>query len=205
MAIESSLIAGAMIGLSIAAPLGPSSMLCIHRTLGDGLQTGMVTGLGIATVHLAYGIVAGVNGLTLAAIWHGNFLFPLMSSLILMAFAFRILRTAIVLEPAFVGQRMSPAFAYLGAVLFSFLNPLTPILFAALSPSLMLRDPGSTPYMILGVFIGSLLWWMFLTISVSYFRGRLTARLLTIGNRAAGALLAVMAISVVVRGFDGLP
>src|SRR5688572_26304452 len=54
---------GFAIGLSIAAPVGPIGVLCIRRTLADGRNAGLVSGLGAATADAAYGAIAGF-GLT---------------------------------------------------------------------------------------------------------------------------------------------
>src|SRR5579864_881735 len=53
-----------LIGLSIAATIGPMSVLCIQRTLQKGHLYGLVSGLGIATADGFYGSVAGF-GLTI--------------------------------------------------------------------------------------------------------------------------------------------
>ena len=53
---------------------------------------------------------------------------------------------------------------------------------------------------IAGVFLGSLIWWFALTIGVSCFRISVTPRLMNISNKAAGLLLAMMAITTIVRG-----
>ena len=55
---------GLVIGLSIAAPVGPIGVLCIRRTLAQGRGYGLVSGLGAATADAVYGCVAGF-GLTL--------------------------------------------------------------------------------------------------------------------------------------------
>jgi threonine/homoserine/homoserine lactone efflux protein len=44
----SALIKGAVIGFSIAAPVGPIGILCIQRTLSNGRISGLVSGLGAA-------------------------------------------------------------------------------------------------------------------------------------------------------------
>ena len=54
---------GFAIGFSIAAPVGPIGILCIRRSLADGLARGLAAGLGAATADAAYGCVAGF-GLT---------------------------------------------------------------------------------------------------------------------------------------------
>ncbi|HZI89685.1 MAG TPA: LysE family transporter, partial [Candidatus Polarisedimenticolia bacterium] len=57
------LLRGILIGLSIAAPVGPIGVLCIRRTLADGRAAGLATGLGAATADALYGCVAAL-GLT---------------------------------------------------------------------------------------------------------------------------------------------
>src|SRR5215211_7323266 len=54
---------GVVIGLSVAAPVGPMAILCIKRTLAKGRLTGFVSGLGIATADACYGAIAAF-GLT---------------------------------------------------------------------------------------------------------------------------------------------
>ena len=49
---------GLMIGLAIAAPVGPIGLLCIHRSLLDGFKLGFMTGLGAAIADGVYGAVA---------------------------------------------------------------------------------------------------------------------------------------------------
>ena len=51
------LCTGLLAGLSIAVPVGPMSLLCIQRTLASGMRVGLCTGLGAATVNVAYAAV----------------------------------------------------------------------------------------------------------------------------------------------------
>ncbi len=57
---------GLLLGLSIAAPVGPIAILCIRRTLALGRGVGLASGLGSATADGLYGCVAGF-GLTAIA------------------------------------------------------------------------------------------------------------------------------------------
>src|SRR5258706_16191577 len=57
------ILKGMIIGFSIAAPVGPIGVLCIRRSLAEGRQMGLATGLGAATADALYGCVAGF-GLT---------------------------------------------------------------------------------------------------------------------------------------------
>ncbi|HEX6347963.1 MAG TPA: LysE family transporter, partial [Candidatus Dormibacteraeota bacterium] len=57
---------GLLIGLAIAAPVGPMALLCIRRTLERGWPSGFASGLGIATADGIYAAVAAF-GLTLVS------------------------------------------------------------------------------------------------------------------------------------------
>jgi threonine/homoserine/homoserine lactone efflux protein len=53
------LVRGLLIGVSIAAPVGPIGVLCIRRTLNEGRLIGLATGLGAASADAIYGLIAG--------------------------------------------------------------------------------------------------------------------------------------------------
>jgi len=56
-------IRGLLIGLAVAAVVGPICILCIQRTIHNGFLYGLVTGLGAATADAIYGSTAAF-GLT---------------------------------------------------------------------------------------------------------------------------------------------
>src|SRR5580692_12020194 len=62
------LIKGLLIGLSIAAPLGPIGVLCINRTLAEGPRLGFICGLGAAAADALYAL-AGTVALSAIAQW----------------------------------------------------------------------------------------------------------------------------------------
>ena len=71
------ILKGVLIGLSIAAPVGPIGVLCIRRSLKDGAWAGFTAGMGAATADAAYGCVAGfgltaISGLVFALICKGT-------------------------------------------------------------------------------------------------------------------------------------
>lgn len=58
------LLKGIILGLSIAAPVGPIGFLCIRRTLAQGRISGLLSGLGTATADAIYSTIAAF-GLTI--------------------------------------------------------------------------------------------------------------------------------------------
>ena len=49
---------GLLVGLAIAAPVGPVAIVCVRRTLVQGRISGLMSGLGAATADLVYGLIA---------------------------------------------------------------------------------------------------------------------------------------------------
>ena len=59
MSIDLALLAkAALIGLSIAAPVGPIALLIVQRTLAEGLAVGLACGLGTAVADALYALLA---------------------------------------------------------------------------------------------------------------------------------------------------
>lgn len=50
------------VGLAVAVPVGPMSLLCMRRTLARGWRPGLATGLGIAAGDGAFASVAALSG-----------------------------------------------------------------------------------------------------------------------------------------------
>ncbi len=50
---------GLLVGLSIAAPVGPIGVLCIRRSIADGPRIGFVCGLGAAVADTVYALIGG--------------------------------------------------------------------------------------------------------------------------------------------------
>ena len=57
---------GFILGFTIAAAVGPISLLVIRRTLAEGRLYGLVSGLGVATADATYGAIAafGLSAIT---------------------------------------------------------------------------------------------------------------------------------------------
>ena len=187
------LLRGLAIGFSIAAPVGPIGVLCIRRTLTEGRVSGLVSGLGAATADAVYGCVAGF-GLTFIS----DFLISQQVWLRLIGGGFLCflgLKT-LVARPA---ERAAPARgnglvgAFASTFFLTVTNPMTIISFAAIVAGLGLAGTRgnyvSAGALILGVFIGSALWWLILSSGVGVFRGRLNPHGLRWVNRVSGAII----------------
>ena len=188
------LLRGLVIGFSIAAPVGPISVLCIRRTLTEGRASGLVSGLGAATADAIYGCIAGF-GLTLISktLINQQMWIRLIGGAFLCCLGIKTLLARPAEQPAsakgtgFVG-------AYVSTFFLTLTNPMTILSFAAMFAGLGIVNAGgnygSAGILVLGVFIGSALWWLILSGGVSLFRARFAPQGLRWLNRISGIVIA---------------
>ena len=197
-------LAGIGIGLAVAAPIGPMGVLCIQRTLEGGLVAGLATGSGAATVHLLYGTVVAFS-LSLITEMASTYtpVFKLGAALLLFRFARRIRRRSIALE---TGQTIADCLrSYRDAFVFGLANPVTVLLLLASTMGITFSYSGWTALAFsLGVFLGSMGWWLALSGAVCALRRRLDARMLRRTNQGAAVALAVFGCLVFVQGIQGV-
>jgi threonine/homoserine/homoserine lactone efflux protein len=194
---------GLLIGISIAAPVGPIGVLCIRRTLAEGRLSGFVSGLGAASADAIYGTIAGF-GLTfisgfLVAQQHWLSLF---GGLFLCYLGIRTFFS----PPSQVAASVKNKGLlrnYLSIFFLTLTNPITILSFAAIFAGLGLADNAgdyaSAGLLVLGVFCGSALWWLLLSFGVSLFRERVTSKWMLWINRFSGGIVFAFGIAAVVN------
>ncbi len=192
------LLKGAIIGFSIAAPVGPIGVLCIRRTLAEGWASGLATGLGAATADAFYGCVAAF-GLTFisGALIVQQMWIRLVGGLFLCGLGVKTL-LARPAEQAAAAGRKSLASAYGSALFLTLTNPATILSFAAVFAGLGLATGsggyGGAARLVSGVFGGSALWWLALSGGTRLLRSRFTPRGLRWVNRISGAVITGMGL-----------
>ena len=184
---------GLVIGLSIAAPVGPIGVLCIRRTLTEGQIVGLLSGLGAATADAIYGFIAGF-GLTFIS----NFLIDQQIYLRLIGGGFlcflgvRNLLSKPV-EKVVADKRKGLLASYFSTFFLTLTNPVTILSFLAIFAGLGIGGVNtswvSALALVVGVFIGSILWWIFLSVSVNIFRTKFTPQRLRWINRISGTVI----------------
>lgn len=188
------LLRGLVIGFSIAAPVGPIGVLCIRRTLTEGRAAGIVSGLGAATADAIYGCIAGF-GLTFIS----NFLVSQQVGLRLIGGVFLVylgIKTLLAkpVEHAVFVTSQGLFGAYTSTFFLTLANPLTILSFAAIFAGLGLAsssgDYVTAVVLVLGVFMGSVLWWLILSGCVGMFRAKFDTRGLQWVNRISGVIIA---------------
>jgi threonine/homoserine/homoserine lactone efflux protein len=187
---------GLVIGFSIAAPVGPIGVLCIRRTLTDGRLVGFSCGLGAASADAAYGCVAafGLTSLSGFLVDHELWL-RLVGGVFLMYLGIKAFlqrpdeREAV----AASGSSRGLAGAYASTLILTITNPTTILSFTAIFAGLGLVEPSggyaSAGALVVGVFMGSALWWSLLSGGVSLLRWKLSGGALRWVSKVSGIII----------------
>lgn len=193
------LIKSFVIGLSIAAVVGPISVLCIQRTLSRGYMYGLISGLGVATADGTYGSIAAF-GLTVISTFlvHEEVWIRAIGGVFLLYLGIRTMMSKPAEKAAAAAKARNLPAAYASILLLTLTNPLTILSFAAIFAGIGVSG-GKGSYLaatlvVLGVFLGSATWWLLLTSSVSLLRRKITPGWLLWLNRISGAVLVIFGL-----------
>jgi threonine/homoserine/homoserine lactone efflux protein len=189
---------GLVIGFSIAAPVGPIGVLCIRRTLADGQISGLVSGLGAATADALYGCVAGFGLTFISSFLVGQKMWlSLFGGLFLLYLGLKTLVSKPAEKEATIRQNGLLG-SYLSTFLLTLTNPMTILSFAAVFAALGLGNTSgsyaSALTLVVGVFLGSAIWWLFLSGGVGLLRDKFNTQGLLWVNRISGLVITIFGI-----------
>lgn len=204
---------GILLGLAVAAPVGPIGVLCIQRSLAGGFWMGFSGGIGTAVADAVYAALAAA-GFALLLSGDLGMLGPVsLQQMLQWAGALFIAwlgwRTFMAPAAESPGQSSAEGASLRGGPLRLFVvtfvltmsNPATILSFTALFAGLGLAaDPslGAAASAVAGVFTGSLLWWALLSGGIAALRHRVSAEMRRWINRIAGSVLILFAIALVI-------
>jgi threonine/homoserine/homoserine lactone efflux protein len=186
-------IQGIIIGLTLAVPVGPISLLCIQRTIADGRLHGIISGLGVATADSFYASIT-VLGLTVIStqIIAQQYFFRFFAGIILILIGIRVFMSV----PAGISANSGHETYlkdYLSMVAIAVANPLTLVFFLVILPGFGVVIHGTTflpaAEFVGGFFFGSTVWWIILCGSVGSVRSRMSVKNLGLINRISGLLI----------------
>ncbi|MCX6150323.1 MAG: LysE family transporter [Ignavibacteriales bacterium] len=185
----------------MAIPIGPIGIMCIRKTLTEGRVRGLIIGLGAATADLLYGCVAAF-GLTVisTALISQRIWIRLVGGALLLFLGLRTFRTLPV-DPKILIKSNGILRSYLTTVFLTLTNPMTIFAFIAAFAALGLGNGlgyFSAAALVVGVFIGSGLWFVLLSSSVTLFRNKLDLMGLRWVNRIAGVLIIISGIIAII-------
>lgn len=185
------LLKSIMLGFVVAAPVGPMALLCMSRVLSKGFFSGLITGLGIAS---ADGVYACIVGFGLSAV--SNFLIAhtkiihIMGGLLLCYIGIKIFLS----KQASNNGKPKSSGDYFSSFFLTLTNPMTIVAFIALFSGL---GVGTTHpdilhafTTIIGIFLGSLLWWLVLVTTVMIIHHKVESKFTQWVNVISGLIIA---------------
>jgi threonine/homoserine/homoserine lactone efflux protein len=188
-----SIAQGVLIGLSIAAPVGPIGLLCIQRTLNEGMRLGLVTGLGAACADGVYGAVAGF-GLGSISSWlvsHASVL-GIVGGLYLIYLGQRTIRVHPAEARSVQPMKIGAWAAFASTFFLTLTNPMTILSFVAIFAGLgigLTSDRQAAIAFVGAVVGGSALWWVALSSTIGLMRTRVGPKLYRTINAVSGWVL----------------
>ncbi len=200
-------VQGIIIGLTLAVPVGPISLICIRRAIAGGRLHGIAAGLGVATADTWYAVVA-VLGLTIVSgfIVAHQVLFRAVAGIALMAVGIRVFRE-IPSDAAGESVKVSYPKDYLSLLAITLANPMTLLFFLVVLPGFGII-PGGTSFaasaeFVFGIFCGSSGWWIVLCGTVGSMRSWFGAERIRLINRTAGILIVLFGIATILLVLTG--
>jgi threonine/homoserine/homoserine lactone efflux protein len=190
---------GLIIGFVIAAPVGPIGVLCARRTLMLGRRAGFFSGMGAATADAIYGFIAafGLTFISEFLIDH-QFSLRLVGGGLLLYLGIKAFAAKPVKKTDLPRSARHYAGMYTSTFFLTLTNPMTILSFAAVFAGFGLAGTTgsvlSAGVLILGVYLGSAAWWLFLVAIFSLYRKRFQAHQLVWVNRISGTIITASGI-----------
>jgi threonine/homoserine/homoserine lactone efflux protein len=201
-------VRGFVLGFTIAAAVGPISLLVVRRTLAQGQRYGLVSGLGVASADATYGAIAAFGlGAIADVLVNARQVLGLIGGIFLLWLAWRTIRSAPT-EAATAPARQGYAGAYLSMLGLTMANPMTILSFGALFAGLGVTSgaTGDAALIVVGVLLGSTTWWVVLTTVIGTLRARVTPAWIHRINLLSGVVIGAFALVAIASGLvEGAP
>ena len=179
---------GVLMGLAIAAPVGPIALLCIRRSLAQGRWIGLLTGLGAASADGLYGAIAafGLSALSDLLVQNTHYLQTFGGLfLVYLGLTTFLAKPTAASNDLTADQPSSLVGAYASTLALTLTNPATILSFIAIFAGLGITQTNylRSVTLVFGVFTGSAVWWLVLVSGVIYLRNRFTSERLARFNQ----------------------
>jgi threonine/homoserine/homoserine lactone efflux protein len=197
---------GIVVGLVIAAPVGPVNLLCAARSLTRGWRAGMISGLGAAAADTVFATIAtlGLGFVAEALVAHRAAL-SLLGALFLVVYGWRVLATPPARggPPAGKDDARDAVADALSAFALTLANPITVFSFLGVFVAFGIEADAAFDRrdvaLLAGIFLGASAWWLTIATTASLLRARFSAQGLAWANRVAGLTILGFAAALLVQ------
>ncbi len=202
--------AGVLIGMFSAAPIGPVNVLVIQRVLQRGIASALVLGFGAAAGDAFFACISALGLGFIKSLLHTNqHILRFAGGVFMIGFGIFIWQK---LPDSIDTKKSLPQAKHMAIAIFimTLTNPATILWFITAFAMFRFKLIGnSTPdaminssLLVLGVFLGSMLWWLGLSSFIARWRANFSDRHLLIMNHvAAGILIIVGMVAIITTNF----
>lgn len=200
------ILSGLLIGVAVAAPIGPVNLICIRRTLKYGMLNGFVSGAGAAVGDGVFAIVAafGVTAVISFVAAYSGWL-QLIGGVFLLGLGVRTWFDHPHLDDKLPEGSLGDLLPVISVTFFlTITNPATMLGFVAIFGGVADFTIGTEDYMRASILVasvigGSVLWWAAITGFVSLFRDRMTDTGLAILNKVSAVIIVLFGAGILAR------
>jgi putative LysE/RhtB family amino acid efflux pump len=185
-----------LIGFMVAVPIGPVGLACIRKTIDSGLFGAIAIGLGAAAADSLYAVLAttGMSVLSEFLLENGKLL-KLLGGVFLLYLAYQEIRIAYREEELGSPSAEGLGKLFITAFLLTLGNPMTLLAFLGLFTAFCnSAESYDLLLMGIGVFVGSMSWWILLGIIILKLRDKLSSIYISRSRYFSAALLVCFAL-----------
>ncbi|WP_315096017.1 LysE family transporter [uncultured Cellulomonas sp.] len=204
--MSSPLLLGVLAGLAVAMPVGPVGVLLLRTGLVDGVRVAVGAACGIATVDLAYAVVAVAVGAPVSRVLddHASLVRGIGAVVLVVVGAVGLVASlgAARRPPPETGSSAgsTPLVAYTRFVGLTAINPLTALTFTTVAVGLALEVSGtaSTVAFVVGAGMASLVWQVLLAAGSGVLGRRLPERARVVVSVVGAGVVVLAGVALVV-------
>ncbi len=191
---------GLVLGISVAAPVGPIGVLCIKRSLTESRLSGLVTGLGATAADTLYGAIAafGIAFITDFLIAQ-QFYIRIIGGALLILMGIRLYVSKVKTDVEM--ERGNLWHHFFSTALLTATNPATIFFFIAAFAGLGLQTGrghmGQSSMLVAGVAVGASAWWLSLSYIVGFWNNRIQLSKLNRLNKVSATVIMVFGLAAV--------
>ena len=192
----------------MSVPIGAVGILCIRRTMNSGRRHGYITGLAGATADFIFSTVIafGIKLVSEFVTSHQHEI-RLVGGALLVVLGIVLLRSR---RTASVEKKsaLEETGIYFSTFAIAITNPLVMFAYAAVMSAIgvakYVHEYLSLSLLVVGIFFGAFLWFVFIANLVHRFHMMVTEDKLMLVNRIAGVVLILIGLSAIWGGVHGL-
>jgi threonine/homoserine/homoserine lactone efflux protein len=196
-------IKGILVGLLASVPLGPAGVLCIQRTVNRGGLVGFLSGVGVAIADTIFSVVA-VLSLSVVEDWvkGKESVLQLLVGVVVVIVGVRIMLTNPLKQLRSYGKQQGSLWGALVSIFLLTINPinLLPVLFLVSLFKVSAGGIWSAAIVVLGVLIGALSWWFFISTIITHYRKYFKLRQMWWINKLSGGIILLLGAIAFVDG-----